>query len=173
MGDVCPALGGPVSHLQESPALTCLLPVQKSSVVRCRVSAPILSTVCSLVVWPFHATKCIYCCLSFVLACSLARSLACLFLSKPTKAPRVQTHFRMRAGSVCWIPVICDIAVWLHGHPLPALPFATPSPAGVQAGGFDCRLCCLVSQLCVCPCGCGSKPIVPFWGWCTTHFSLF
>ena len=23
------------------------------------------------------------------------------------------------------------------------------------------------------PCGCGSKPIVPFWGRCTTHFSLF
>ena len=22
-------------------------------------------------------------------------------------------------------------------------------------------------------CGCGSKPMVPFWGRCTTHFSLF
>ena len=23
------------------------------------------------------------------------------------------------------------------------------------------------------PCGCGSKPVVPFWGRCTTYFSLF
>ena len=23
------------------------------------------------------------------------------------------------------------------------------------------------------PCGCGSKPMVPFWGRCTTHFTLF
>ena len=23
------------------------------------------------------------------------------------------------------------------------------------------------------PCGCGSRPMVPFWGRCTTHFSLF